>query len=58
MHNYLVNFHKDLITLCNVMHRGDPRDITNDDLRIITQRDFFAKHLDPDPPGLAPAAPR
>lgn len=49
---YLQNYHQDMMELTRVTHHEDPRDIGLADLRVITQREFFASEDDPDPLGL------
>ncbi|MEM7180475.1 MAG: FMN-binding glutamate synthase family protein [Spirochaetota bacterium] len=52
VHCYLKGFHEDMLQLTKVMQHQDPRDITPEDIRLITYRDNFAGYFEEDPFGL------
>lgn len=52
VHHFLNGFHKDMMEVTRVTGHADPRDIEPDDLRIITHKNEFATHFDPDPLGV------
>lgn len=52
VHHYLEGFHKDMLHLTEIMGHSDPRDITTDDIRIISHKDQFVRYFDDDPFGV------
>ncbi len=52
VHHYLEGFHKDMLHLTEILGHSDPRDITTEDIRIISHKNKFVRYFDKDPFGL------
>lgn len=52
VHHYLEGFHKDMLHLTEIMGHSDPRDITTEDIRIISHKNQFVRYFDDDPFGV------
>lgn len=52
VHSYLVGFNHDMLEITKVLGHSDPRDIKPSDLRIITNKNNFAKFFETDPFGM------
>lgn len=52
VHHYLQGFHKDMLHLTEIMGHSDPRDITTEDIRIISHKNHFVRYFDEDPFGV------
>lgn len=52
VHHYLEGFHHDMLHLTEILGHSDPRDISTDDIRIISYKNAFARYFDEDPFGL------
>lgn len=52
VHHYLEGFHKDMLHLTEILGHSDPRDITTEDIRIISHKNNFVRYFDKDPFGL------
>ncbi len=52
VHHYLEGFHEDMLHLTEILGHSDPRDITTEDIRIISHKNNFVRYFDKDPFGL------
>ncbi|GJM15890.1 MAG: FMN-binding glutamate synthase family protein [Thermodesulfobacteriota bacterium] len=52
VHHYLEGFHDDMLHLTEILGHSDPRDITTQDIRIISHKNKFFRYFDEDPFGL------
>ncbi|MGB3730099.1 MAG: glutamate synthase-related protein, partial [Thermodesulfobacteriota bacterium] len=52
VHHYLEGFHKDMLHLTEILGHSDPRDITTEDIRIISHKNNFVRYFDDDPFGI------
>ena len=50
IHKYLRGYHHDTLELTKILGHTDPRDIKPEDLRVVTNKNFFAGHFDNDDP--------
>ncbi len=51
IHKYLTGFHEDMLELTKVLGHSDPRDIKLTDVRMATQKPWYAEHFEEDPFG-------
>jgi len=49
VHHYLEGFHEDMLHLTEILGHSDPRDITTQDIRIISHKNKFVRYFDEDP---------
>jgi len=49
VHRYLEGFHEDMLHLTEILGHSDPRDITTEDIRIISHKNKFVRYFDEDP---------
>jgi len=49
VHHYLEGFHEDMLHLTEILGHSDPRDITTEDIRIISHKNKFVRYFDEDP---------
>jgi len=52
VHSYLAGYHHDMMNLTKIMGHTDPRDITPEDVRVISYKNNFAKYFEEDPFGV------
>ncbi|MBL4715618.1 MAG: FMN-binding glutamate synthase family protein [Bacteroidia bacterium] len=52
VHSYLSGFHHDMMGLTKSLGHNDPRDITREDVRVITDKVHFASFFEEDPFGV------
>lgn len=52
VHHYLEGFHRDMLHLTQILGHSDPRDISIQDMRIISYNNAFVKYFDNDPFGV------
>jgi len=52
VHHYLEGFHEDMLHLTEILGHSDPRDITPQDIRIISYKNIFIRYFDEDPFGV------
>lgn len=52
VHHYLEGFHQDMLHLTQILGHSDPRDITTQDIRIISHKNNFVSYFDEDPFGV------
>jgi glutamate synthase domain-containing protein 2 len=49
VHHYLEGFHEDMLHLTEILGHSDPRDITTQDIRIISHKNKFVRYFDEGP---------